>query len=269
MRRSRKAGIAFGLGLSLTLVLGGCDGSDSSPTAVASTFGGSEQPVALDEGLIFVAPDWSSVNLSTTTSVLDEAPDPADRPALAETGELEDEQARPLQQIFDPETRVGFEPGYAWALGSHRYIGNLGSVTTTAHATYNDMDLGSYTGTRQKYLPFLADWGLVKHIWQQSKIYTDHECGVSVQGYSDHRAWWQFYQAKSAPEWGLARRSSQSGWARQPACANSGTSQVTTGEESAQGTVCYYLITYDLDTGEIVNAEFLFCNSTGGEETLL
>lgn len=267
MRRSSTSATLIGLGLLVTLCLSGCDGSDPSPTSISSAFDEVVPPVQPGEGIIFVVPDLASLDLSPTTSLHD--PEPSDLPARSERGDLEDEQARPLQQIFDAETRVGFEPGYAWALGSHQYIGNLGSVTTTAHATYQDMDLGSHTSTKQKYLPFLADWGLVKHIWQQSKIFTDHECGLSVQGYSDHRAWWQFYQGTSAPEWGLARRSSQAGWARQPACSGNATGQFTSGEESAQGTVCYYLITYDMDTGEIVNAEFLFCNSTGGEDTQL
>jgi hypothetical protein len=95
-------------------------------------------------------------------------------------------------------------------------------------------------------------------------VYTDHECGLSVQGSSDHRAWWQFWQGRSTAEWGTARRTSQAAPVAQGACAQTGTSQAHVSETQPTGIVCYYLVTYDMNTMEVLRADFLYCTGSGG-----
>lgn len=190
-------------------------------------------------------------------------PDPlADGPA---TAEFDDEGLnRPLAQIFEARTTGDFQEGFAGAYGTHKYIGNVGAITTTAHVSYNGQHLGSQEGSQQQYTPFLIDFGRVKRIDVFPKIYTDHKCGLVAQGSSQHRASWQFYQATSVQNWGVARAFTQAKPYSQGAC-----SERTGGFESENakpgGIVCTYWITYDLGTGEIVDAELLFCSSTSGE----
>lgn len=227
-------------------------GCDATPTAM------NEQSVEpLDFFVPPVAPDVLA-DFAYDTLSAEPAPDGPDEPALI------DGVPRPLQQIFSAQTRVGYDHGYAWALGSHRYIGNVASIATTAHVAYGSAHLGSQTANKQDYMPFLLDFGTVKFIWVQPKVYTDHDCGLSVQGNSDHRAWWQFYQGRSTAEWGTARRTSQAAPVAQGACAQSGTSQAHISETQPTGIVCYYLVTYDMNTMEVLRVDFLYCTGSGG-----
>lgn len=182
------------------------------------------------------------------------------RPAPAST-ELE-AHSRPLQQIRHAMTNVNILQGEASALGRHRYIGNVGSIDTTVQIVYGETYLGSFTAERQAYTPFIFDFGMEKSIYAYARVFTDHTCGLRVVGSSIHRASWQFYQGRSAPIWGETRRTTQADPESQPECAKrSGRTQIT--ETRPTGMVCTYLITYDLDTGEWLNAELLFCSGVG------
>lgn len=205
------------------------------------------------------APVLTPDDLVDRTITVREARPEAPGPARAE---LDGEAAsRPLQQIFDAETRVGFEKGYAYALGRHDYIGNVGFVSTTAQVAHNDAYLGSQSAENQNYTPFLLDWGQLKLIWVSAKVYSDHECGLSVQGKSTHKAWWEFFQGTGVSEWGVDSETSQAAPVSQ-SCSSGGTGQTTSTDESG-GMLCYYLITYDLTTGRILNAELLYCTTYG------
>lgn len=206
------------------------------------------------------APVLTPEDLEASTFVVREADPDGSSPALTEEPDGEDSN-RPLQQIFDPETRVGFESGYAYALGRHDYIGNVGAVRTTAHVAHNNAYLGSQTSTNQDYTPFLLDWGQRKMIWTWARVYSDHECGLSVQGESKHQAWWQFYQGTGTAAWGKDIESTQASPESQ-ACSRS-TGETGSVTETGGGMVCHYLITYYLDTGEIVSAELLYCTTSG------
>ncbi len=177
---------------------------------------------------------------------------------------IEDDEntSRPIQQIFNPHTGVGFGSGHAWAMGRHDYIGNVGSVSTTAHVAFEDQPLGDQDAHRQDYTPFLLDWGISKFIWVQAKVFTDHTCGLSVFGSSDHRASWQFFQGTGVSAWGTARQTSQAAPVTQDGCASSSTSSGG-GSDGSHGSLCYYFITYDTRTGEIVSADFLACTGVG------
>ena len=176
--------------------------------------------------------------------------------------ELED-YVRPLQQVFGATTRVGIDDTYAWALGLHYYIGNVGAISTTVDVIHQSTQLGSHTAHKQNYTPFLADFGTRKHIWVQAKVYTDKTCGLTVNGSSDHQAWWQFFQGRSTSEWGVARRPSQATPASNDPCSNQ-TGQAEVSETQPSGITCYYRITYVIGTGEVVAADLLFCTGSGG-----
>lgn len=225
---------------------------ESSPVvAEADTF---------EESLEFGVPDVTRDGQARRVEENVRTPEPEPMPSRAV---LEDTQ-RPLQEIFYPDTRVGFQPGYAYSLGVHQYIGNMGSVSTTAQVSHLDKHLGSFTSDKQQYTPFLFDFGEVKHIWTQAKVYTDHTCGLSVQGSSTHAAWWQFFTGTGAPAWGTARVTTQAQPVAQGGCSSGRIGQSTGTEERSGGMVCTYFITYDMDTGEWLSAELLFCSTVGG-----
>lgn len=236
--------------LSIGTVLAGC--ADETPVSP-----GSLEPAA---SLLVNAPTLTAEDLMLSTGVHHGSDPEESGPALAE---LDGEDvSRPLQQVIDPETRVGFDPGYAWSLGRHDYIGNVASVQTTATVAYHDQYVGSQTAKAQDYTPFLLDLGQVKLIWTWAKVYSDHECGLTVQGSSQHKAWWQFYQGKGTSEWGVDQKPSQAAPVGQSGCTQE-TGGATESSESSSGVVCTYFITYDLDTGEILNAELLYCTVRG------
>jgi hypothetical protein len=222
-------------------------------------------PTAIDgrslEALEFTLPTVPDDQLmSQTYEVLGEEPDHSGPQLL----EIQDDDVRPLQQIFNPSTRVGFDAKYAWAMGLNYYIGNVGAISTTVDVTHQSTYVGSYTANKQDYTPFLLDLGTRKHIWVQAKVYTDKTCGLSVKGASDHQAWWQFFQGRGSSEWGVARRSSQAAPESNGECNSYQTGQAQTSDVQPTGITCYYRITYVIGTGEIVSAEFLFCTGTGG-----
>jgi len=153
-----------------------------------------------------------------------------------------------------------------YAIGRHVYIGNMGAVSATAHAAFQDQHLGSYTAERQNYTPFLVDFGEVKDIWASAKVYTDKTCGLTALGDSKHSAWWQFYQGRAAPLWGVTKSYSQGQPAHQRPCSNTTTTTSGGGDGSTGGMICYVLITWDLDTGQIVNTQILACTGAGDEQ---
>lgn len=167
--------------------------------------------------------------------------------------------------IFDARTRVGVDVGYAYALGSHQYVGNKGRIVTQADVAFEGAHLGSQKAETEQYGIFLFDGGRVKHIWANAKVFTDHTCGLSVNGTSQHYAWWEFYQARSAPTWGLVSQTSAATPAYQSTCRHETGGYQYGGEPSGDGGVCYYWITYDLDTLEILSADLLFCTSSSGD----
>ncbi|MDX1495099.1 MAG: hypothetical protein R3253_13605 [Longimicrobiales bacterium] len=176
----------------------------------------------------------------------------------------EDDTDLLVTRIIDPDSRGDFQEGFGGVYGTHRYTGNVGYIETTAQLTYRDQHLGNATGRRQNYTPFLGDFGQIKHIGVFPKIFSDRECGLSVYGRSQHAAWWHFYQGGAVQTWGRQEEFSQAEPYSQGKCTEN------VGEFEAENTkpggmVCTYLITYDLETGDIVNAELLYCSSTGGE----
>lgn len=238
--------------VALAVALAGC--AEETPVSPVAS--------AVDEGPPLVrAPLLTQSDLDKSNFRVLGAPAADPGPARAE---FDEQGGRPIQQIFGPSTRADFGTGFASSIGAHRYIGNVGAVSTTASLSFQGQHVASRTSNQQDYTPFLLDWGSVKRVVTWIKIPSDHECGLSVEGQSDHRAWWQFFQGRGVAAWGVTRTTTQEGPTRQGACANP-TGQTEDTRQSEGGLVCTYLITFDLETGEIVNAELLFCHSGGGE----
>ncbi len=236
------------------LAAGGCADQDASPVA----------PEHTAEAMAPQLPALPHVSFTTSEH---ETLVPA-APARADTditdGELE---SRPLQEVFNPRTTTGIAEGhgYVYAIGLHDYIGNMGAIATTAHAAFQDQHLGSYTAERQEYTPFLLDLGVKKGIWATARVYTDKTCGLTALGDSQHSAWWQFFQGRSAPQWGVSKRYSQAQPTYQKACGSTTTTTHTGGDGSTTGMICYVLITWDLDTGQIVDTRILACTGIGDD----
>lgn len=217
---------------------------------------------ALDGAPTVNPPSLTQADLTPPDSVHLVAPPPGETPPRADfDGESFN---RPLAQIFNERSTGDFQAGFAGVYGYHDYIGNVGRVSTEAHLTFQNQHLGSAPLSTQHYTPFLLDFGRRKSIWAFPKIYTDQTCGLTVQGSSQHRASWQFYQATSVQNWGVTEEGTQSKPYSQGACSGD-TGGFQAEHTQPGGIVCTYWITYDVDTGEIISAELLFCSSTGGE----
>ena len=182
------------------------------------------------------------------------------------TEDWEEELSRPIQQIFDPRTRTRIEGAYGYALGLHEYIGNIGRIATTVQASMGSQYLGAFTAESQDYTPFFFDFGRVKTAWAQARVSLAETCGLEVHGSSVHQAWWQMYQGRSAPMWGVATRTSQADETSQGGCADAATGTRKEGRSEPGGVICYYKITYELDTGIIVDAQLLSCVGSGDEQ---
>jgi hypothetical protein len=165
--------------------------------------------------------------------------------------------------IRDARTMVGLSGISAYAYGEHRYTGNKGRIETTVDAAFSGQHLGERTAIRQQSEIFLLDFGRIKHIWAIARIYTDKQCGLEAHGRSSHSAWWEFYQGVAAPVWGEVVATSDAPPDRQEPCARRDSPYDPTGsyDSSGGGMTCTYLITYDLDTGQIYDVTLLFCSS--------
>jgi hypothetical protein len=244
------------------LVVGACEGPlPSAPDA----------PPEVSGPLDLVAPRLDPKDLTQVVRVgrepnaIDEAPAGVDpRDIEFRDDDIPDEN---FASIVDPQTRAYFGSGRAGASGQHNYTGNVGRVHTTAHVAFQDRHLGSQSSERQENIPFLLDFGQLKFIWTRAEVSTDHECGLSVQGNSVHEANWEFFQGTGVSTWGKVSRATASGVVRQRDCSTR-TETRSVGGSTSEGEsyfYCTYLITYDLQTGQIYRAERLFC-STGGSE---
>jgi hypothetical protein len=174
-----------------------------------------------------------------------------------------------LSRIWGAGTKVGVTSEYAYATGRHTYTGNVGRVDTEVIVLMDGEEIGRRPNYNQDYVAFLGDFGMVKEIWAEAYVFTDQKCGLTVDGSSDHRAWWQFFQGASAPHWGESGMSSQAFPPyQQPACDEVDYSY-SGGDKSAgtdgNGSVtCWYWVTYDPYTGVVLDSEFLYCDNVEG-----
>ena len=256
LRRRTTLGLAV-----LAATLTACD--EPSPA--------SPDGLALLSSLDVRAPLITRADLVTTTYTRHPAPDGG--PAATQTpsagvdgpaGITTDWSDVPLPQIYEARTEVGFFDGAPFSMGIHDYTSNKASVETTAHVTFNSQHLASKTGQAEDYTPFLINFvNFRKTISASALVYSDKTCGLSVQGESTHKAWWQFFLAGPTPTWGTAARTTFARPVSQGGCAATATR--TASMDEGDGVVCYYVLTYELATGKIVAADLLYCTSPNGE----
>lgn len=172
--------------------------------------------------------------------------------------------------ILGASTRVGFGPGYAYSSGRHRFTGNVGRVATEARVTFEGQVIGRRTAERQEAVPYLFDFGRIKQIWAEAYVFIDQDCGLTVDGDSDHEAWWQWFLGAGAPQWGDAGMSTQAfPPVSQPPCEETIEENPFTGggDSGGEGDVlvsCWWWVTYDPNTGEIIDADLLYCEDVIG-----
>jgi hypothetical protein len=181
--------------------------------------------------------------------------------------ELEDEllqETVPLEQIFRARTKAGFHDGQAWAEGAHSYIGNVGAVSTTTRVMYAGRFLAERSATEQRYTPFLLNFGRVDFVSVYVPVLSDHECGLTVEGTSQHSASWQFFQGVGAANWGGVTTPTFASQASQPDCPDGFDGIGSGGAESSGGSVCFVEYWYDKASGEVLESEILFCTGDWG-----
>ena len=254
-------------GLVMLFVTSAC--SEEPPMAVPAV---GEDPVEVD--LDFTFPRLTPEDLIQGESV-EVAPPGAPARALSNGGERSlNPNNAPLSEVFAEGTHVGFGAGYAYSAGHHKYTGNKGKVETTVYVSYEGTQIGTRTSFREEYVPYLLDFGRVKELMVEAYVFADQTCGLLVDGESKHYAEWQWFLGGPAPNWGPASSSTQAfPPMSQPACepvpepgtggGNAGGGADGSGSDSAS-VGCWYWVTYDESTGEIVDLRFLFCDDVIG-----
>lgn len=244
----------------MVVTLGCTDESATAPPAA---------PVSAPADLVFTLP---GVSPETFVHAVTEEVEPAARPA----GVLDDGSEPPdspttteMGRIFNEITKVGFGAGYAYSSGRHSYTGNTGKVSTEAVVSYGGEVIGRQPASRQDYIPFLNDFGQVKEIWADAFVFSDEDCGLSVNGSSEHWAWWQWFLVIPS-KWGEVYVTSQAfppasqGECTEPDWSYNGAGTDASTETHWGDPTCWYLVTYDPYTGEVLDAEFLYCDDVEG-----
>jgi len=187
-------------------------------------------------------------------------------PALAEWDEEFGTDLDEVTKIMSAKTVVGFEPTYAYARGEHIYSGNKGRVEATAHVSLHDRHLATAHAVKQDDEVFLLDFGRAKWIYASARVTTDANCGLAVSGESLHMAWWEFFTGTGVSVWGRAEQSSRAGPDRQGACDAPPRGGGTATSEQVDGWACHYLLTYDLDSGAVLDTQFMYCEPVDSNE---
>lgn len=224
-----------------------------------------ESPGSLEPGAL--PPDDLAVAAPAITAqdlvrISVEAPGPAEPGAPAR---VEEDTEEASARIRNARTDVGFYPGEAYAYGRHDFDGHVGRIETTVQVTFEDQHLGGGTAIQER--SYWLSFEQTRQVSAYAAVRTDHTCGLAVQGRSMHAAWIQTVAITSAPIWGRAEETSGAGPLSQIACGRRIDNEDPTGTHTeANGIVCMYLITYDLDTLEVLRVELLSCTSKYGEE---
>jgi hypothetical protein len=181
-----------------------------------------------------------------------------------------DENPDVAAAIWNERTRANFVPGALSVIGSHNFQGNKGSIETDATVNYQGVTVGTQRSIGQEVYPFLLDALREHYIWTEARIFTDRECGLTGFGSSRHSASWEAVFAGPVFNFSEIIRSTTSEYERQPDCdappppppptAGTGSSFTSGGGGEA---VCYFWLTYYIDTSDIIEAELLFCTEGG------
>lgn len=260
MSRSR----LFPAALVATLAAAGCADEPATAVATADLEEAAHLVLLFPELTSESAPPTEVREVEPTTGPARAFSDDPDEPSI-------DEDA--VGEILSARTDVGFTATYAFSMGRHSYTGNVGAVSTQATVSFDGQVLGTSPASQQNHTPYLFDWGAVKSIWAEAYVFIDQNCGLRVDGQSEHRAWWEWFMAGPVPKWGEAKATTQAfPPAEQLSCEEvpvddrggfgGGTGE--SGSEGSDSVTCWYWVTYDPQTGEVYDWSFLFCE--GPEE---
>jgi hypothetical protein len=172
--------------------------------ALSGTLAGCEPGAVAGPPLHEVDPDFTlvapligpSLLIAETFDTLASLPDTRG-PSASDVGD--DFQTRPLQQIWDASSRGAFVSGQARFLATHSYIGNIGSIDSYVNLDRDGRSVSSIPSRSQQYTPFFLDFGRVKQMFHPTSFDVEDPCGYTLSGRSQHKAWWEFYQGRSAP----------------------------------------------------------------------
>ena len=244
---------------------------------VASLVACSEEPttsvplaeVGTPVDLVFTFPDVTNQTLiRREIEVVEDGAGPA-AVLYDEDPSLEDDPPPPPVEpkLISVLTEVGHQDGYAYSRSRQRYTGNHGEISTTATVTYQGTVIGTTTQYRESTVPYLLDFGQEKSLIVETYVFTDQRCGLRVEGRSEHVASWQWFLGQVA-NWGKDAATSV-GFPPydQPPCEEvvepygpGGGGAESGGSEGNEVVTCWYLVTIDYQTGEIVDARFLYCD---------
>jgi hypothetical protein len=197
-----------------------------------------------------------------STEGVDALVEASDGPLAAEAQKAISPWGNEASAIYDARTIAGFEPGGAWAMGEHRYQGNKGRVDTEVTAVFDGTEIGSQSAYRLADWSFWLDFGWVKHISAIAHFYTNHECGLTTWGNSNHEAWWEAVPGANIATFGKIGVSTSSQPEHQPGCAPP-SGGGGGGGGAIEGAYCWVSIWYDIETGEVLEYDILFCEMGG------
>jgi len=225
--------------------------------------------VSWTEDLALAIPPLTQEQLVARSVLTSDAPagpmaNPEPPPPDADDYDYDDMPVR-VSDVWDHRTRANFVPGMLAVIGSHKYAGNKGTLTTTGTVRYQGQVIGTQTGYVEQTFPFIFDAGMTHEIWQEVRVYVDTECGLRGNGHSSHGAYWQAVFGGPVFEFSETTRPSQSDDEHQPECPptpvipTGGGSDVYSGDR----VICYFWVEYDLATGEILDAWLMYCTEGG------
>jgi len=219
--------------------------------------------------LAFTFPDVT--NRTLIGRVVERVEDASAPAAVLSDGESlssEDPPPPPVpSKLISVLTEVGQQDGRAYSRARQRYTGNHGEISTTATVSYQGTVIGTSTQFRENTIPFLTDWGQEKTLITETYVFTDQRCGLRVEGRSEHVASWEWFLGQVS-SWGKDAMSSV-GFPPydQPPCeevvepyGGTGSGAESGGSEGQEVVTCWYLVTIDYQTGEIVDSRFLYCD---------
>jgi hypothetical protein len=166
--------------------------------------------------------------------------------------------------IWNAYTDLSFGSGYLEAWGEHDYLANKARIDVTAEVWHDGVVIGARTGVTENVHGLTLPWP--RHIIANVIIHTDTDCGLSADAHSSHQAWWEFGLGSGPSNLGREIVPSYSTRADQPSCAPANPNPNGGGGGGSSGSdqmTCYLWLEYDLLTGEIYDAELLFCSEGG------
>lgn len=241
-------------------LVAGCGHEPSTAVAVAEMHEGAD--------LQFVIPAFSPEllmdhrgNVSDVREGFETAPASLLRPGEEEP-ERPDATALAAPTIWDASTDLTFHPKSLEAWAEHKYRGNKGRVEVTAFMREGGVAIGNRTGFEEGWHSWLSPFA--HHVIANSIINLEKDCGLTADAQGKHEAWWEIAPGSGPSVFGKVGFSTTSGLASQPACPPTPTGGGGGGDGmSGDAAMCYIWLEYDLDSGEILDWQVIYCSGGG------